>query len=236
MNKTKYDLSALQRYQHRKDAIRNAQNKWLNKGIDNMITYTNCSFTNTTSTASTYPIAWGNGTVSSTTGTTTDTAYVYGVVARNDVGRVREIEVPVKHLVNGRNYDLPDGGKLCVDFNGNYEVVDRNSKVTYKANTHREFNQYVSTSDLLEDFIKDLGDLGVKQSEVLNIPIELFINWLIMKAAEADGEPEPDIPKLAPPPKHHRCRLCGRFLSSKFKQLKLDFCNADHYAGYLGAH
>lgn len=142
--------------------------------------------------------------------------------------KIRVVPVPVDNLVPGSNYDLPDGSKLCIDFNGNYEVVDVNARVTYKANTSRAFNQYVSTSDLLEEFIKDLGDIGVKQSEVLSIPIELFINWLVLKAAEADGEPEPAVPKLTAPAKH-RCRVCGRFLSNKFKKLKLDFCNASHY-------
>jgi hypothetical protein len=86
-------------------------------------------------------------------------------------------------------HTLPDGSKLVIDFNGNYEIIDHNAKVTYKSNNIREFNKFVNSSDVLEDFIRDVGKLGVKQKDVFSLPIELFINWLIIRAAEKDGEP-----------------------------------------------
>src|ERR1700758_1179374 len=51
-------------------------------------------------------------------------------------------------------YVMPDGSTLKVDQYGNYQVLDQDAKVTYKANRIREFNAYISASDLLEAFIK----------------------------------------------------------------------------------
>ena len=95
-----------------------------------------------------------------------------------------------------RNFLLPDGSILTVDPNGNYRIVDEHAKVIYKANRLREFNPYINASDLLEDFIKFVGQLGVKQSEVLNVPINAFIHWLVFKAAERDGDGVGDLPSV----------------------------------------
>lgn len=77
----------------------------------------------------------------------------------------------------------------------------------------RGFNRYVNGSDLLEEFIKYLGEQGVRQSEVMSLPIDLFIRWLVIRACEAD-EVEPNItlelPALPPQP---RCLGCQRYLS-----------------------
>lgn len=56
----------------------------------------------------------------------------------------------------------------------------------------REFNRFINASDLLEEFIHYLGTLSVKKSEVMELPVELFIKWLIIRACEADGE-EPNV-------------------------------------------
>ena len=98
--------------------------------------------------------------------------------------------------------ELPDGSVVAVKA-GNFVVKDDKAVVTYLANRRREFNRYVNASDLLEEFIGFLGDRGVVQSRVLDVPIEVLINWLIMRAAEADGEAVPagvaveEHPKLA---------------------------------------
>lgn len=74
------------------------------------------------------------------------------------------------------------------------------------------FNRYVNASDLLEEFIRFLGDEGVRQGEVMSLPVELFIKWLIIKACEHDGE-EPNVTLVLPAPKQQpRCLGCQRFL------------------------
>jgi hypothetical protein len=100
----------------------------------------------------------------------------------------------------------------------------------------RILNRFLSASDLLEQFIEDLGTLGVKQGEVLSIPVELFINWLIVKAAEEDGHAPPDDIKALPDNvvqiRHDRCRDCGRFVTQSRRDAQVFFCNgahADHY-------
>jgi len=109
----------------------------------------------------------------------------------------------------------------------------------------RVFNRYLNASDLLEEFIRDLGKLDVKQGEVLQIPIELFINWLICKAAEEDGHapPEdikalPDLATLQPQrikQEQPRCLCCGRFIARRVADRGVNFCNGAHADKYLKA-
>jgi len=179
-------------------------------------------FTTTTSTATT-----------ATTATTDNIIWYNDIVDHIDRLKERIIEVEVDFLRAGKNYDLPDGAKLSIDFNGNYEIADRNAKVVYKANNLREFNRFINASDLLEDFIRYAGEHGARQGDVLGIPIEYFIGWLVMKAAETDGDPMPkDIPTL-PSPALPRCRACGRFLKKSFVEKGLQFCDPAHYQRFL---
>lgn len=90
---------------------------------------------------------------------------------------------------------LPDGSLLHLDRHGNYSIEDDHAKVVYKANRVREFNPYINASDLLEQFIKFLATVGVLQKEVLEVPINVFIHWLVYKAAERDGDEVKDTPK-----------------------------------------
>jgi len=140
-------------------------------------------------------------------------------------------------VLPGSVLKLPDGTILEVDDLGNFTLSDKNAKVTYKGSNVREFNRHINASDLLESFIKDLGNLGVKQSEVLDIPIEIFINWLIFKAAEQDGDDTPDeVPLLessVKPHKHPRCLCCGRFIKKVLSEHKILFCNPEHHELYL---
>jgi len=143
----------------------------------------------------------------------------------------RNISVDVGQEVNIK---LPDGAVLRVAENGAYEVVDKDAKVTHRASNVREFNRYVNASDLIEEFINFLGTFGVRQSEVLKIPIELFINFLIVKAAEADGEKPPveqrrlevGAKTIGGPSPKPRCRVCGRYIEAKRKALGFAFCSA----------
>ena len=122
---------------------------------------------------------------------------------------------------------MPDGGLLEVSKDGSYVLNDKDSKVIYRANRVRDFNPFLNASDKIEDFIRFCGSVGVKQDEMMDIPIRLFIAWLVIEAAKADGEPEPaDVP-LLPDLKARakpRCRSCGRFTSRKLQLRKLEFC------------
>lgn len=144
-------------------------------------------------------------------------------------------------IAGNYTFKLPDGAIVSIKLDNNkVEVLDDDAKVIYKANTHREFNRYVNASDLLEEFIDFCGKLGVKQQDFLNIPIELFINWLIIMAANADGEPVPDDvtpvekhPALPAPNNQPRCRACGRFISDEKVRLGINFCDDQHLLVFM---
>ena len=99
----------------------------------------------------------------------------------------------------------------------------------------REFNRYINASDLLEEFIEHMGKCGVKQSEFLNLPIEVFINWLILRAAQRDGDPVPegvvapeDHPKAQQAKRVAHCRTCGRFLTRQKVVDGIMWCDERH--------
>lgn len=130
---------------------------------------------------------------------------------------------------------LPDESAIFIEADGSYNIRFRDGKpVRRQACRDLEFNRYINSSDLLEEFIKDLGVVGVKQDEVLNVPIELFINWLIIRAAEQDGEEPPEeVPRLETEVKKTcHCKWCGRFISKQKDKVGISFCNADHYKKY----
>lgn len=82
-----------------------------------------------------------------------------------------------------------------------------------KALPPRHFNKYVNASDLLEEFIRYLGTLGVRQGDLMGLPIELFIKWLVIRACEEDKvEPEVTLELPAPLPQP-RCLGCQRWMS-----------------------
>jgi len=123
-----------------------------------------------------------------------------------------------------RNIHLPDGTFILVAKDGSFTINDKDAKVTYRANRVRNFNAFVNASDKLEAFIAFCGAAGVRQGEMLDIPIKHFIAWLIVEAAKADGEAEPatEMPML-PAPRATRCR-CGRFMPRKLVERKIAFC------------
>jgi hypothetical protein len=94
-------------------------------------------------------------------------------------------------------YVMPDGSVLLVDDYGNYRIEDHEAKVTYKANRNREWNPYVSASDLLEAFVGEVGKHPlVNQMNVLKLPVEAFVNWLIVQAAKKDGDSLSGLPTV----------------------------------------
>jgi len=64
-------------------------------------------------------------------------------------------------------------------------------------------------------------------TQVLKVPIEAFINWLIYQAAKADGDDFPE------PYYNHRCIYCKRFIPRKLVVMGVNFCNPQHLDGYL---
>ena len=135
--------------------------------------------------------------------------------------------------------ELKDGTILDIDNKGNFKIIDKDAKVTYKSNNVREFNEYINASNLVEKFIRFLGsNYKVRQDQVLKIPIELFIIWLIAEAAEKDGEPAPIETKLIPEKLSNRhkgrCRYCGKFIPKKLIMAGINFCNQIHFNSKLG--
>lgn len=151
-------------------------------------------------------------------------------VASSVINRFNRIKVQDNYECE---IELPDGTIIKVDDTGNFVINDANSKVVYRGNNIREFNRFLNASDLLEQFIKDMGLVGVKQDEILNVSIGLFINWLIVRSAEQDGEEvPPDIKKVEYKKDKPRCKCCGRFLSNNRFKAGLLFCNSDHFEKY----
>jgi hypothetical protein len=191
------------------------------------------TMTSTTANSSTYY----TGTI---TGTSTSTATGSNIIMTGSCGTGGgtvqlvyddtanwQYSQPNVRLEEGQEYKLPDGSKLKIDDNGNFTIDDKDAKVTYKSNNIKEFNKFINASDLLEMFIKDCGKLGAKQGQILEIPIELFINWLILNAAKADGDEPPDDVLALPEAieRHPRCKRCGRY-THRYKDANgIHFCN-----------
>lgn len=76
----------------------------------------------------------------------------------------------------------------------------------------RAFNRYINASDLLEEFIRWLGTQRVRQRQVLELPLDLFVKWLVIRACEEDQE-EPNVTlELPAPPPRLRCVQCQRYM------------------------
>lgn len=77
----------------------------------------------------------------------------------------------------------------------------------------RNFNKFINASDLLEEFIKWVGAEGVRQGEVMTLPVEFFIKWLVIRACEEDDEePNVELPALPAPKITPKCLGCGKFM------------------------
>ncbi len=192
-----------------------------------MITPSAASMINSASAASTTTTSW----YTSGTGTTS------GLVVSDIITSATQYldgDIEVKPY---SSLKLPDGSVVDIDADGNFTISDKDAIITYKGSNLREFNKFINASDLLEAFIKDLGELGVKQNEVLNTSIEIFINWLIFSAAKQDGDDAPDdVPLLESsliPHKHPKCLCCGKFIKRALVEHKIHFCNPEHHEQYL---
>ena len=157
------------------------------------------------------------------------TPNVYGGIVTNSLAVSHSGDIKI---VKGRQYrlEMVDGSILTVDRNGNYKIEDKDAKITYQANNNRDFNQYINASDLLEQFIDLAQKANVSKEDFLKLPLELFINFLIIRAAEQDGDdvpegitlfekpalpaptPQPVLALPAPVKVLNRCKNSGRFI------------------------
>lgn len=91
------------------------------------------------------------------------------------------------------------------------EISERNWTPPKRLAPPRPFNRYINASDLMEEFIRYAGEQGVRQGEVLDLPVVLFIKWLVIRACEEDQE-EPDVILELGPKPQPRCLGCQRFM------------------------
>jgi hypothetical protein len=151
-------------------------------------------------------------------------------MAFNEFGR---IVIPE----DGCRLVLPNDVEVNVAPNGVIRISDVDAKVFYEA-APRPFNKFLNTSDVLELFIRYLGSQRVRQRHVMQMPLGLFINWLIIEAATADGDPADDLkPKLcegvATIKAQPRCLYCKRFLARVRHDRGITFCSGAHMDRYV---
>jgi hypothetical protein len=184
---------------------------------------TTCFFSGTTSTVSA-----GGG------GVTTSMYAAGGGGSGRVMGSVSTSTWPLYNdaikirLGDAYKIDLPDGTVIEVSKDGSFVINDVNAKVVYRANRTRDFNAFINASDKIEDFIRFCGTHGVRSSEMTRLPISLFIAWLIIESARADGEDEPNVPLIpslqlyvAP-----RCLGCGRYMPRISANRQINFCKS----------
>lgn len=137
---------------------------------------------------------------------------------------------------NEAEISLPDGTIIKVEKDGSFRILDKDAKVIYRANRVRDFNPFVNVSDKLEGFIAYCKEQGVRQSEFMDLPIKLFIGWIVLQAALVDKEPEPVEIKLLPDLKREavpHCLWCGKFIRLLLKRKKVEFCGQPCFNNYF---
>lgn len=136
---------------------------------------------------------------------------------------------------HARTITFPDGTIIDFAADGSFKIQDENAKVIYKAARCHDFNPFLNASDKLEEFIQFCGTVGIRQGDMLEIPIRSFVQWLVIEAAKADGD-EPkallELPNYSIP----RCRSCGRFMSPQLKADRIEFCRAECLETKLNSH
>ena len=160
------------------------------------------------------------------------------------IDRIPSLDELMKGKTNFIDFEtkvkLKDGSIISIDAKGNFVVNDKNAKVIYKGNRIKEFNRYINASNILEEFIQFLGDhYNAKQSDVLKVPLELFINFLIIRASQEDGDEFDDqLKKLNNGIQKNylnRCGWCGKFIPKKLISAGIQFCNLEHYQRRLNS-
>ncbi len=161
-----------------------------------------------------------------------------GQLPHEDVIVMRDgMQITIKSDGLGARIILPNGAEIKVDANGDISLDEQNAKIHYRA-APRNFNKFLNTSDVVEEFIRYLGSLDVRQRHVLTLPLGLFINWLVIAAAEADGDPADDLrPELSNGisalKARPRCRYCARFIPRAYHDNGVNFCAPAHMERFL---
>lgn len=121
---------------------------------------------------------------------------------------------------------LPDGAVIEMHSDGSFTIDDANAVNVYRGNPTYNFNTYLNASDRIEEFIQYCGAHGISKQDMMDLPMSLFIGWLILEAARADEEEEDEAPLLARLKKRSlpRCIQCQRFLPHDYPRLRLEFC------------
>jgi hypothetical protein len=147
---------------------------------------------------------------------------------------------PASHI---REIKMKDGSVIKIDLDGNFVVTDAEAKVIYKAHRNRHFNPYVNAGDLVGRFIDYVRQevRGVRRHDIPEIPLQLFVNWLILEAASKDGDPAPADVRPIPESRllrgrvRPRCRLpsCQRFIARAVAAQGFNYCDPVHAERHL---
>lgn len=133
--------------------------------------------------------------ISNTVATATATSWTTWSDGDTDIHQISHPIIPAGNMqakINvGCRISLPDGGVFVLEPSGAYRIEDKDARITYQANRIRDFNRYINASDLIEEFIGYLAGLGLTEQEILSVPINVFIAFLIVKASQVDGDTEP---------------------------------------------
>lgn len=97
---------------------------------------------------------------------------------------------------------------------------------------HHPPNRFLEASDRLEEFLRSMSAEGVGRAELLELPIELFISWLIVEAATAEGSEIPDNvlsprQRLAFLPRRDLCRGCNGKIPDELMARGLQWCKPE---------
>jgi len=205
----------------------------LHSTVNNTIVVNTMSGTSATNSM----IVWGTFPTTATTGTISNVIPHFN----NNIASYFQHDNGKLNIEFGHEIDinLPDDTLISVKADGSYKIIDTDGKIKYKGNPLREFNPYINASDMLEEFVDFVASVGgVSKRSFLDLPIELFIRWLVIRAAEADGDDLPEDqsnllthPALLPAPVKKQvaqCKCCGRFITKKRAIHSIFFCSTEH--------
>lgn len=187
--------------------------------------------------------------VTNSTSTNAVTTFNQTVATTDNMFGMDELVRMSKSVLNGASitewlethdftFECPD--KAVLKFKrGIVELITDDARVVYKSNPVREFNKYLNASDLLEEFIHWCGDEGLSKRDFKELPVHMFIMWLVVRAAEADQEDPGEVAlglhdcivdhrKSIP-----RCKDCGRFITKHHNDNGVVFCTPEHMGRYL---
>jgi hypothetical protein len=133
-----------------------------------------------------------------------------------------------------KDIHLPDGTVIALDRNGNFVIQDKDARVKYAANRNRNFNPFVNAGDQAARFIEYVRTIypALRKKEAGELPLALFIQWLIVEAAERDHDPVPEDvtplreDRLLQAVVQPRCAYpsCNRFIRKTYVAAGFNYC------------